>query len=271
MKYFVSLLFVLILTSTYSQLYVSLGSTRKSERLITENHFKAKPYKEPGVDGVNKAYVNTYISGAARYRLNRFVFDAELSCLRKKELNFYAERITNEIINPVDGSPSYSEYKEHSSGASIDYSFIGLKLGASIVLESKSFIFKKTPRNETTFGFIFQGDFKAQEKEYNHLGFTTIGTTATGGVTSWVFYDFNSQVFDAVKTPWIVMSSGVRMDHTVLFDNFFCGLNVAVGFMLNNRYELLQGERYPEFTTPLKNHFFETGIFIGHKFKNKKE
>ncbi|MFT6244161.1 MAG: hypothetical protein ACJA0U_003255 [Salibacteraceae bacterium] len=261
------------MTSAYGQLSVSLGATRKSERLITENHFKVKPYNDMGFNSANRAYVNTYISGAARYRFNRFVIDAELSYLRKKELNFYAERHSSQIVYQPSPFPSYTEYKEIYSEASVDFSFIGLKLGSSVLVESKSFLFKKMPRNETTFGLIFQGEFTLQEIEDHHEvnSATTNFLSSSGGGPPPTYFQTFDEEFDMVKTPAVVMSSGVRIDHSIVFNNFFCGLNVAVGFMLNNRYELLQGERYPEFTTPLKNHFFETGIFIGRKFKNKKE
>ena len=124
------------------------------------------------------------------------------------------------------------------------------------------------PRNETTFGFVFQGDFVVQENEYDHET-TTVTTNflpRSGGGPPLKYYLTVNEEFDAVEVKEMVSSIGFRVDHSLMFNNFFCGVNIALGFALNERYDLLQGERFPNYY-PLKNHFFETGVFVGHRFK----
>ncbi|NRA13759.1 MAG: hypothetical protein HRT57_17600 [Crocinitomicaceae bacterium] len=70
-----------------------------------------------------------------------------------------------------------------------------------------------------------------------------------------------------LRVPEMVKSVGISVDHTIVFNNFFFGINMAYGFMLDERYILLKGQRTGYGS--LHNNFIETGIFIGHKFKAK--
>ncbi len=264
MKFSLFLVFCCTYFASFGQLSVSFGTNHQMERIVDVSFFGLRNFISN--DDRN---INNYLATRIDYRHKKFLFSTEISFLDKKKMEFRGLHIYDESYDVPMGGPTVSTSYYQYRSATVVFLFVGVKIGLSYVLESKSRLFENMPNNETAIGLIYQWDVPLRKGEYDHhTGTNGFTSNDLGGPPS-TSNDSNNDEFLAVDTPEAARRGGVRIAQSFLFKHFFWGINIAGGLTLNDRYRIRMGVE-PESYVPIKNHFIEAGVFVGWKFAKTK-
>lgn len=257
MNVLISILFSLVSSSLFCQIYASVGVTRQTERQLFSDYFEFHPLDS--LEGsFNNLYLNDYANATVGYRYKNFLFDLEGSYLKKEGLYFRKEEVSGTDYPII----------ETTNTSIVDFSFFGVQLSASYLLESKSFLFKKAPNNESAFGLNIRGDFSIAQVETNN--WSIVGTKdlmSNGGeaYTSMIWATSDSKTIQAGKPTAFL---GFHAKHSLMFEHFFVGARAALSIGLNPRYTMLNILEQPSYH-PVDNLAFEAKVFVGYKFNWK--